>query len=125
MTLISLASKLAIKNRCEEIKTDIRIWTDMSKMAKKLVSEMAIKDIHSQIQVQVKYLKNKRKEIVKNFEKGAIFTYKNDEGDSYKCELVFETEAFVEVMYWVPYLEEFQLTKIATENISDFVFPCK
>jgi hypothetical protein len=122
MTLIGLASRLAIKNRCEEIASDLKHLAEMKKLAKKCVSEMAVYGFVENIETQIKYLKNKRKEIVKNFEKGAKLTYKNEEGDVYKCDIVFESATHTDILYWVPYLEEFRITKIDPENISVSLF---
>jgi hypothetical protein len=113
MTLIALASKLTVKSSTDGIKADLKYLNDMLKLAKKLVSE---NDFVANIETQIKDLKSKRKELVKNFEKGAKNTYSNPEGDFYKCEIIWESEDYTEILYWVPYMEHFTLEKITDKS---------
>jgi hypothetical protein len=116
MTLIGLASKLAIKSRIDSIKDDLKHLSDMLKLAKKLVSQMAGADFVADIQAEIKHLKATIKEVVKNFEGGAKLTYTNTEGDVYKCEMVWDCEEFTEILYWVPYMERFELRCITDKS---------
>lgn len=112
MTLIAFASKLVIKSNTDSIKADLACLKDMLKLAKNLVNESSVGEFVANIETQMKYLKAKRKELVKNFEKGAKMLYKNEEGDVYKCEVVFETEEYTEILFWIPYLEAISLKRI-------------
>jgi hypothetical protein len=65
---------------------------------------------------QINYLKKQLKEIVKRFEKGCEYKFKNDEGDTYLAQEISRDGDEVTIMYWVPYLEYFRTETVAFDS---------